>query len=63
MITGEFAYIFWLREKKSALITSIVLGGFCFLMIVYYYWAGGPEDAVRKFMEFVGTAEQYKPNV
>jgi len=51
-ISGEFAYLYWLKShiKISFMFLSVAL--FSMLMIVYYYWAGSSENAGQLFYDF-----------
>lgn len=47
LISGEFAYLFWLRKKKKLALFCLLL---CFLGLgcnVFYIYAGGPEHSVK----------------
>jgi len=51
-LSVEFAYIYWLRERKRVARTFIALGVFCLACLVFYYMAGGPEKAPGRFWQF-----------
>ncbi|MBL7665775.1 MAG: hypothetical protein JNM93_11630 [Bacteriovoracaceae bacterium] len=53
VITTEYAYIFWLRNKKIPARILISLSIICTLFTAFYYWAGGPERSVRKVIEVI----------
>jgi hypothetical protein len=50
VVSIEFAYLNWLKKKKMYSQVCGLFGAVALCFIVYYYWAGGPERAVRKFM-------------
>lgn len=52
VISLEFAYIFWLRKKKINVRICLTITLLCLVAICYYYWAGGPEKAVREFLRY-----------
>ena len=47
MISAQFSYIYWLKSIRRAALCFAFVAAFCFICIVYYYWAGGPELAVK----------------
>ncbi len=51
VVSIEFEYLNWLRKKKFYFRMCVLLGFISAGFIVYYYWAGGPERAVRKFIK------------
>ena len=53
IIAGEFAYIYWLKSRKSIVFALVGLGGFSFLSIIFYYVAGGPERSVQALISFM----------
>ncbi len=48
MICLEFAYIYWLKSIKGVAKSFMAVVFICFISIVYYIWAGGPEGIVAK---------------
>jgi hypothetical protein len=52
VITGEYAYIFWLRNKKWPSRVAGIISGVSLSFIIFYYWAGGPEKSVKKVISF-----------
>jgi hypothetical protein len=48
MVLGaEFAYVFWLRKKKSTAVFCLMLVFLGALSTGFYVWAGGPEKSVK----------------
>ena len=47
VLGGEFAYLFWLRKKKSAMLLCVGLAITGMLSTTFYVWAGGPERSVK----------------
>jgi hypothetical protein len=52
MICAEFAYIFWLKAYKSVSIVLSMFAAVCIVMLIFYYWSGGPDGSVRHLLEF-----------
>lgn len=52
IVAAEFGYIFWLRKKKTNVKICILFMLLSTVFLVWYYYAGGPDKAVRKFMKF-----------
>jgi len=55
LISMEFAYVYWLKNKKKVYPFFLTVSGLCFLTIIYYYWAGGPEEAVSFLRQLLDT--------
>jgi hypothetical protein len=53
MISGEFAYIFWMRKKKKLVVFCGSFAFFCGSVSVMYFIAGGPEKSVKKLIDFI----------
>jgi hypothetical protein len=51
-VAAEFGYIFWLRKKKTNVKICILFMLLSTVFLGWYYYAGGPDKAVRKFMKF-----------
>ena len=53
----EFGYLFWLRKKW----TNVKICGIFMLLALFslswYYYAGGPDKAVRKLMKWQRSVE------
>ena len=48
MVLGaEFAYLFWLRKKKSTVVFCLILVSIGMFATGFYVWAGGPEKSVK----------------
>jgi hypothetical protein len=47
VLGGEFAYLFWLRKKKSTVVFCLLIAFIGFASISFYVWAGGPEKSVK----------------
>jgi hypothetical protein len=43
----EFAYLFWLKKKKSGVTVCLIVALVGALAVGYYVWAGGPEKSVK----------------
>ena len=43
LIFAQFAYIFWLKSIRSAAYVMFTVVLFCVLLVVFYYWVGGPD--------------------
>lgn len=52
IVAAEFGYIFWLRKKKTNVKICIMFMIISTVFLCWYYYAGGPDKAVRKFMKF-----------
>jgi hypothetical protein len=52
LVSMEFAYLFWLRKKKTNVKICIFFILFSIIALGWYYYAGGPDKAVRKFMRW-----------
>jgi len=57
LIAGEFAYIFWLRKKKSGFKICLFMVLFSSAALGWYFYAGGPDKAVRKFIKWERSFE------
>ena len=57
IVAGEFGYLFWLRKKKTNLTICIIFMLLATLALSWYYYAGGPDKAVRKFMKWHRSLE------
>jgi hypothetical protein len=53
LISAEFVYIFWFRDKKKLSVFFTFLGFVCLCAASCYFWAGGPEKFVKVVIEFV----------
>jgi hypothetical protein len=53
LISGEFAYIFWLKSMKRISSFFVVIFVFSVIFIGYYYYAGSPENSARIFLKFI----------
>ena len=51
IISGEFAYVSWLRGLKRSFFFFMSLVLFCSALLLYYYWSGGPRGAVENLMK------------
>lgn len=60
LICIEFAYIFWLKSIRRVSFIFIGIGGCMPFFIGFYYYAGGPDGAVKLFMDIVSQAEKIK---
>jgi len=57
IVAGEFAYLFWLRKKKTNVKICIIFMFISSLALGWYFYAGGPDKAVRKFMKWHRSLE------
>lgn len=57
VICIEFAYVFWLRKKKTNLKICLVFAFISIIALSWYYYAGGPDKAVRKFIKWQRSQE------
>lgn len=48
LITLEFAYIYWLKQKRGASLILLTLALIATVFVLYYYWAGGPDQVLKK---------------
>ena len=53
LISGEFAYIYWLKSIRRTSKVFMVIGGVAGIFILYYYIAGGPEKSVQLFENLI----------
>jgi hypothetical protein len=53
----EFGYIFWLRKKKTNVKICLIFAFISLVALGWYYYAGGPDKAVRKFMKWHRSLE------
>jgi len=51
MISGRYAYIWWIRENRIIVLGCAGLIGFSSIALIYYVWAGSPSQAVYYFRE------------
>ncbi len=51
VVAAEFAYIFWLRKKRLNVKICLIFILIAVTALGWYYYAGGPEKAVRKLMK------------
>ncbi len=47
VLGGEFAYLFWLRKKRSTVVFCLLLAFIGASSTGFYIWAGGPERSVK----------------
>jgi hypothetical protein len=47
VISGEFAYLFWLKKKKSTAVFCLFFVSIGLISTGFYIWAGGPERSVK----------------
>jgi nucleoside recognition membrane protein YjiH len=47
VLGAEFAYLFWLRKKKSTVVVCLIIAFIGFMATTFYVWAGGPEKTVK----------------
>jgi hypothetical protein len=47
VLSAEFAYVFWLRKKKSTVVLCMVIFSLGLFATSFYIWAGGPEKSVK----------------
>jgi hypothetical protein len=57
IVAAEFAYLFWLRKKKTNVKICIIFMLLASIALGWYYYAGGPDKAVRKFMKWHRSLE------
>lgn len=48
MISLQFAYLYWVKEYRKTAVCFVAAASFCFCAVVFYYWAGGPEQTTFK---------------
>ena len=53
LIAGEFAYIYWLKSRKTVVVFFLGMAFISFAAIVFYYWNGGPEKSVQTVIQFL----------
>jgi len=53
LIAIEFAYLAWIRKKKSWLYACLVSSVISIFSLIFYYWTGGPEKSVKALMDLV----------
>ncbi|WPU64932.1 hypothetical protein [Peredibacter starrii] len=47
VLGGEFAYLFWLKKKKSSAILCLIFAFVGLMACSFYVWAGGPQKSVK----------------
>jgi len=52
IVAAEFGYLFWLRKKKTNVKICILFMVISIVFLGWYYYAGGPDKAVKKFMKY-----------
>lgn len=57
IVSAEFAYLFWLRKKKHTVKFCLVMFIISAAALGWYYYAGGPDKAVKKFILWQRTLE------
>jgi uncharacterized membrane protein len=53
IIGAEFTYISWIRKKKKWFAFAMGNTIFALFMSIFYYWVGGPENAVKFIIRWV----------
>ncbi len=53
LISMEFAYIYWLKQKRGASWLLLTLAFIGVAFVSYYYWAGGPDQVVKKLFHLI----------
>lgn len=53
LICTQFAYIYWLKDLWLYSYAFVSLAGISFLTLVFYVYAGSPDNAARFFDEFM----------
>jgi hypothetical protein len=53
IIGSEFAYLFWVRKKKSRMMIALVLVVISFFCTSMYWYLGGPEKTVKFLVDIV----------
>lgn len=53
LICMQFAYIYWLKDLWTYAYILWAAAFLCFLVLVYYVYAGSPDNAARYFDDFV----------
>jgi len=51
-ISLEFAYLYWLKDRKKTTRSFLMIAFFCFISTCYYVYIGGPERSVNFLKEF-----------
>jgi len=59
IISAEFAYIFWLKSHVKVSVSFASAAAICLVMIIFYYWVGGPDHAVRVFNDLIYFSKSY----
>lgn len=54
-ISAEFVYVYWLKDKKLVYRLFLIQLLFSIGVLAFYLWAGGPENANRKFYDIVNS--------
>lgn len=57
LIAAEFAYLLWLRKKKTSARFCLLFMVVPILALGWYYYAGGPDKAVRKLIKLQHSVE------
>jgi hypothetical protein len=47
MICAQFGYIYWIKEIRIISYGFYAAGFICFLFLVYYIYAGSPDNSAR----------------
>ena len=55
LIGLEFSYVYWLRSRKKEVAGLMVATFISLSMIIFYYWAGGPEKSVQFVIRHFGN--------
>ncbi|GAB4021357.1 MAG: hypothetical protein Fur0010_24370 [Bdellovibrio sp.] len=58
MISIQFGYMYWLKEVPRAAYVCVVVAAICSLFIIYYLWAGTPDNSAQYFLKFFNLIQE-----
>lgn len=58
MIAIQFGYMYWLKDVPRAAYVCGGIAGVCGLFIIYYLWAGTPDNSAQYFLNFLNLAQE-----
>jgi len=53
MICLQFSYIYWLKMRRTTAMIFVMIGGFSFVCLLYYFWAGSPIRSAQLIKEII----------
>lgn len=51
----QFGYLYWVKEYRRPAFAFFALAFLMSIMIIFYYWGGGPEKSVERIQQTLET--------